>query len=60
MHFSVEALLFWRKIVCTGFPSGVAVGGGETTGVLTESPLLSVREGLSRPEESVTHEHYSV
>lgn len=56
----MEALLFWKEIVCTGFPSGVTVGGGETTGVLTESLLVSVREGLSRPEESVTHEHYSV
>ena len=49
MHSSLEALLFWRKIVCTGFPS--TVGEGETAGVLTESPSGSVRgvsQGLRR------------
>lgn len=58
MHSLVEALLLWRKIVCTGFPS--AVEGGETAGVLTESPSVSVRGGVSRPEASVTHKCYSV
>ena len=49
MHSSVEALLFWRKIVCTGFPS--TVGEEETADVLTESPSGSVRgvsQGLRR------------